>query len=63
MEKYARFHGLKDISIYITSGGSIINFSSIAHLSRQCLKEHLMEQDIVGATLFLASKTNRMMTG
>lgn len=34
-----------------------------AHLKRQCLKEHLVAQDIVDATLFLASKTSRMMTG
>ncbi|MBA3324518.1 MAG: SDR family oxidoreductase [Rhodobacteraceae bacterium] len=34
-----------------------------AHLDRQCLKEHLVERDIVDATLFLASKTSRMMTG
>ena len=34
-----------------------------AHLERQCLKEHLVEQDIVDATLFLASKASRMMTG
>jgi NAD(P)-dependent dehydrogenase (short-subunit alcohol dehydrogenase family) len=33
------------------------------HLERQCLKEHLVEQDIVDATLFLASKASRMMTG
>lgn len=33
-----------------------------AHLDRQCLKEHLVEQDIVDATLFLASKASRMMT-
>ncbi|MCF4098131.1 SDR family NAD(P)-dependent oxidoreductase [Maritalea mediterranea] len=33
-----------------------------AHLDKQCLKEHLVEQDIVDATLFLASKTSRMMT-
>lgn len=32
------------------------------HLDRQCLKEHLVESDIVDATLFLASKTSRMMT-
>ncbi|TDQ64390.1 NAD(P)-dependent dehydrogenase (short-subunit alcohol dehydrogenase family) [Maritalea mobilis] len=32
------------------------------HLEKQCLKEHLVEQDIVDATLFLASKTSRMMT-
>ena len=30
---------------------------------RQCLKEHLNPQDIVDATLFLASDTSRMMTG
>src|SRR5690606_17085386 len=34
-----------------------------SHLARQCLKEHLVERDIVDATLFLASKTSRMMTG
>jgi NAD(P)-dependent dehydrogenase (short-subunit alcohol dehydrogenase family) len=33
------------------------------HLAKQCLKEHLVEQDIVDATLFLASNTSRMMTG
>lgn len=34
-----------------------------AHMDRQCLKEHLVAQDIVDATLFLASNTSRMMTG
>lgn len=34
-----------------------------AHLGKQCLKEHLIEDDIVDATLFLASKASRMMTG
>lgn len=34
-----------------------------AHLERQCLKEHLVPRDIVDGTLFLASKTSRMMTG
>lgn len=34
-----------------------------SHLARQCLKEHLVERDIVDATLFLASKASRMMTG
>lgn len=34
-----------------------------AHLARQCIPEHLVEDDIVGATLFLASSTSRMMTG
>lgn len=37
--------------------------SLAAHLDKQCLKEHLVEQDVVDATLFLASKTSRMMTG
>jgi len=32
------------------------------HLERQCLKEHLAPQDIVDATLFLASKASRMIT-
>lgn len=34
-----------------------------AHLEKQCLKQHLVPQDIVDATLFLASDTSRMMTG
>lgn len=34
-----------------------------AHLERQCLKEHLVPQDIVDGVLFLASGTSRMMTG
>ena len=34
-----------------------------AHLERQCLKEHLVEQDVVDAVLFLSSDTSRMMTG
>ncbi|MBD3662853.1 SDR family NAD(P)-dependent oxidoreductase [Sulfitobacter aestuariivivens] len=34
-----------------------------AHLDRQCLKTHLVPQDIVDAVLFLASGTSRMMTG
>ncbi|GAB5437122.1 SDR family NAD(P)-dependent oxidoreductase [Falsiruegeria mediterranea] len=34
-----------------------------AHLDRQCLKEHLVPDDIVSPTLFLASKASRMMTG
>lgn len=33
------------------------------HMTRQCLKERLVPQDIVGPTLFLASETSRMMTG
>ena len=34
-----------------------------AHLDRQCLKEHVAPEDIVGGTLFLASVTSKMMTG
>ena len=37
--------------------------SLAAHLDKQCLKEHLVEQDVVDAALFLASNTSRMMTG
>jgi NAD(P)-dependent dehydrogenase (short-subunit alcohol dehydrogenase family) len=33
------------------------------HLMRQCLKDTLKPDDIVGATLFLASDASRMMTG
>ncbi len=33
------------------------------HLGLQCLKEHLYEEDVVGTTLFLASKVSRMITG
>jgi NAD(P)-dependent dehydrogenase (short-subunit alcohol dehydrogenase family) len=34
-----------------------------AHLDKQCLKEHLVPEDISGGTLFLASDASRMMTG
>jgi len=34
-----------------------------AHLERQCLKEHLVPEDIVLSTLFLASSSSRMITG
>lgn len=34
-----------------------------AHLDRQCLKQHMAPADIVGAVLFLASSSSRMMTG
>ena len=33
------------------------------HLDNQCLKEHLVAEDMVGGTLFLASDAARMMTG
>lgn len=34
-----------------------------AHVARQCLKDTLDPEDIVGGVLFLASKASRMMTG
>ena len=34
-----------------------------AHIAKQCLKDTLEEADIVGAALFLASATSKMMTG
>ena len=34
-----------------------------AHLERQCLKDTLEPDDIVGGTLFLASSASKMMTG
>lgn len=33
-----------------------------AHLAKACLKEHLKPEDVVEATLFLASRASRMMT-
>jgi NAD(P)-dependent dehydrogenase (short-subunit alcohol dehydrogenase family) len=37
--------------------------SMAAFLERQCLKEHLSPEDMVGPVLFLASDASRMMTG
>lgn len=34
-----------------------------AHLKRQCIPEKMYGRDMVGGTLFLASKASRMMTG
>ncbi|MEM9350989.1 MAG: SDR family oxidoreductase, partial [Pseudomonadota bacterium] len=34
-----------------------------AHLQRQCLKDPLAPEDIVGGTLFLASDASKAMTG
>lgn len=34
-----------------------------AHIDRQCLKEHLVPEDMIAPTLFLASNASRMMTG
>ncbi|MCT8158904.1 SDR family NAD(P)-dependent oxidoreductase [Pseudoruegeria sp. SHC-113] len=33
------------------------------HIERQCLKEPMVEEDILGGVLFLASRASRMMTG
>lgn len=33
------------------------------HLDRQCLKDALIPEDIIGGVLFLASKASKMMTG
>ncbi|MEM7300004.1 MAG: SDR family oxidoreductase [Pseudomonadota bacterium] len=33
------------------------------HLGRQCLKQEIEPEDMVGPTLFLASRASRMMTG
>lgn len=34
-----------------------------SHLSRQCLKQALKPEDVIGTALFLASDTSKMMTG
>jgi NAD(P)-dependent dehydrogenase (short-subunit alcohol dehydrogenase family) len=34
-----------------------------AHMTKMCLKEHLVPEDIVGGMLFLASNASRAMTG
>ena len=34
-----------------------------SHLDRQCLKDALAPEDVVGGVLFLASQSSRMMTG
>lgn len=34
-----------------------------AHVERQCLKELLQPEDMVGSTLFLASEASKMLTG
>ena len=34
-----------------------------SHMKKQCLKEHLMPNDLIDSTLFLASKASRMITG
>ncbi|MEL6170314.1 MAG: SDR family oxidoreductase, partial [Pseudomonadota bacterium] len=34
-----------------------------AHVSRQCLKDTLDPDDMIGGVLFLASRASKMMTG
>jgi len=34
-----------------------------SHLKKQCIKEHLIPNDLIDSTLFLASNASRMMTG
>ena len=34
-----------------------------SHLEKQCIKEHLMPNDLIDSTLFLASYASRMITG
>ena len=34
-----------------------------SHMQKQSLKEHLMPNDLIDSTLFLASKASRMVTG
>ena len=34
-----------------------------SHLKKQCIKEHLLPNDLIDSTLFLASNASRMMTG
>ncbi len=34
-----------------------------SHLNKQCIKKHLIPNDLIDSTLFLASNASRMMTG
>ena len=34
-----------------------------SHMKKQCLKEHLVPDDLIDSSLFLASKASRMITG
>lgn len=47
----------KQIDMWVTEKGLA------AHLDRQCLKDTLAPEDIVGGCLFLASQSSKMMTG
>ena len=47
----------RQLALWVTPEGAR------AFLDRQCLKENLLPADLVGPTLFLASKASRMVTG
>lgn len=47
----------KQIDLWVTPDGLR------AHLDRQCLKDSLAPDDILGGVLFLASQSSKMMTG
>lgn len=47
----------KQIDLWVTPDGLQ------AHLDRQCLKDSLAPDDILGGVLFLASQSSKMMTG
>ncbi|WP_084861030.1 SDR family NAD(P)-dependent oxidoreductase [Salibaculum halophilum] len=69
----AREHGPDGVRVNALAPGWVLTDKQLelwaepaalaAHMDRQCLKEHLKPQDIVEATLFLASRSSRMMTG
>lgn len=69
----ARDYGPKGIKANALMPGWVLTPKQVAehgdpdalagHLARQCIPEHLVEADIVGAALFLASDVSRMMTG
>ena len=69
----AREHGPDGVRVNALAPGWVLTDKQLelwaepealaAHMDRQCLKEHLKPQDIVEATLFLASEASRMMTG
>lgn len=50
-EKQGRKHGFDDLDV------------QKAHLEKQCLKQIIQPEDIVGPVLFLASQTSKMMSG
>lgn len=69
----ARDMGPKNIRINAIAPGWVLTERQIElwgdpvalakHLDRQCLKEHMAAEDLVGTVLFLSSNASRMMTG